>query len=677
MTAHVTGQVREIRKLLVANRGEIASRIMRTARRLGIATAVVFSDADEDLPFVAEADEAVRLPGVAATDTYLDVAVVVAAALAVGADAVHPGYGFLSEHADFARACAAAGLVFVGPPPEVIDAMGSKVEAKRLMADAGVPVLPGTVITSETNAADLEHAADEIGLPLLVKAEFGGGGRGMRVVHDRADVVEAVASAQREAAGAFGNGSVFLERFVDTPRHVEVQIFGDAQGNVVHLFERECSIQRRHQKVIEEAPSPAVDDTLRTALCAAAVSAAKAIGYVGAGTVEFVLDGDGAFWFLEVNTRLQVEHPVTELVTGLDLVAVQLEVAAGRPLPEAVVHAGFAGHAIEARLYAEDVPAGFLPTSGPIDRFRIVQAPDVRVDAGYVDGSAVSTFYDGMLAKVIAWAPTRTGAALRLADALARSELHGVTTNRDLLVRTLRHPEFLSGAIDTAFFDRHDPAELGAPDESEPLRRLHAAAAAIATRADDSAVGPLPAGIPAGWRNVGPATQPRTFTTGLHDEHRVEVSVTWTRTGLAVSIDGVLLDDLGVVGETAATVDLEIGGVRQHVRVHQMGDAVYVDSSLGSSALRLLPRFRTHDRVGAAGSLHAPLPGTVTRVLVREGDQVQAGQALLALEAMKMEHTITAAHDGVVTHLGVEVGAQVETTTVLLVIVAPDASDDA
>jgi acetyl/propionyl-CoA carboxylase alpha subunit len=669
-----------ITKLLVANRGEIARRIVRTARSLGIATVAVFSDPDADAVFVTEADEAVRLPGSAPADTYLDVDAIVAAAGATGADAVHPGYGFLSEHAGFARACEAAGLVFVGPPPAVIEAMGSKVAAKRLMADAGVPVLPGTVVEPGASPEDLQRAGAAIGLPLLVKADFGGGGRGMRTVRSIDELVGAVEVAQREAAAAFGDGSVFLERFVESPRHVEVQIFGDTHGTVVHLFERECSIQRRHQKIIEEAPSPALDDVLRAEMCAAAVSAAKTIGYVGAGTVEFVLDSDRRFWFLEVNTRLQVEHPVTELVTGIDLVAVQLDVASGAPLPEPVVHATFAGHAIEARLYAEDVPGGFFPTSGPLHRLRFDQlpldqgGPSVRVDSGYVDGSVVSTFYDGMLAKVIAWAPTRKAATQRLADVLARGEIHGVATNRDLLVRTLRHPEFVAGDIDTRFFERHDPAELGAPDSSAELTRFHATAAALSLQTVSGRGSPLPPGIPPAWRNIGRAAQPMVFETdgAISGSGAVTVTCARARTARLVTVDDVRLVGVVVHAADPEAVDVEITGVRRRMRVHWVDDTVFVDSALGSSTLRMLARFPARVSGGAAGSLHAPLPGTVTRVLVREGDRVRAGQPLVALEAMKMEHTIQAAHDGIVTELHVTVGAQVEPTTVLLVVSAED-----
>src|SRR3954451_3513368 len=382
-----------IRKLLIANRGEIALRILRTARALDIATVAVYSGPDAGAPFVAAAEEAVRLPGATPGETYLRGELVVEAARATGADAVHPGYGFLSENAGFARACADAGLVFVGPSPEAIEAMGSKTAAKERMGAAGVPTLSRAVLRArgELDESALRKAAKGIGYPLLVKAAFGGGGRGMRIVRAAGELAEAVAGARREAASAFGDGTVFLERFVERPRHVEVQVFGDTHGTVVHLFERECSIQRRYQKIVEEAPSPAVTPELRAELGAAAVAAAKAIDYVGAGTVEFVLAPDGRFFFLEVNTRLQVEHPVTELVTGLDLVRVQLQVAEGEPLPPEVTGAAITGHAIEVRLYAEDVPAGFLPVTGTLHRFRIPALPGVRVDSGVVDGSVVGT----------------------------------------------------------------------------------------------------------------------------------------------------------------------------------------------------------------------------------------------------------------------------------------------
>ena len=524
-----------ISKLLIANRAEIASRIIRTARAMDITTVAVFSDPDAGLPFVLEADEAVRLPGSAPADTYLRGEALIAAAAATGADAVHPGYGFLSENAAFARACAAAGLTFVGPSPGAIEAMGSKIAAKELMASAGVPVLPGAVFDdgAEPDPAELRKAAEDIGFPVLVKAAYGGGGRGMRIVAGPGEIVAAVASARREAASAFGNGTVFLERFVESPRHVEVQILGDQAGTVVHLFERECSIQRRYQKIIEEAPSPAVRDDLRAELCRAAVAAGQAIGYVGAGTVEFVLDASGRFYFLEVNTRLQVEHPVTELITGLDLVRLQLEIAAGQPLPPQVTGADFTGHAIEARLYAEDVPAGYLPASGDVHTLEIDAADGLRVDAGFASGTRVSTFYDSMLAKVIGYGPTRDDARRVLAAALSRARLHGVVTNRDLLVGILREPEFAAGQIDTGYLDRHRPEELSPPHpQAGPV---HLLAVALAGQARRRAEAPVLGTLPSGWRNNPSAPQRASYEL---DGRPAEVSYRFGREGLQAAVDG-------------------------------------------------------------------------------------------------------------------------------------------
>ena len=659
-----------IRKLLVSNRGEIACRVMRTARDLGIRTVAVFSDPDEHAPFVAMADESVRLPGSAAADTYLRADLIVDAALRTGADAVHPGYGFLSENAGFVRACEAAGVIFVGPPASVVETMGSKLEAKRLMAAAGVPVLPGVVVDAGMTGDALVTAAEEVGYPMLVKASAGGGGRGMRVVSSAGDLVGAVDSAQREAASAFGDGTVFLERFADRPRHVEVQVFGDQHGSVVHLFERECSIQRRHQKVLEESPSVALDDARRAELCDAAVAAAKAIGYVNAGTVEFVLDGDRQFWFLEINTRLQVEHPVTELVTGLDLVALQLTIAQGEPLPIDVRAASMSGHALEARLYAEDAGADYRPVSGTLHRFRIPEPEGVRVDAGYVDGSVVSVFYDALLAKVIAWAPTRDAAAQRLAAALASAELHGPVTNRDLLVRVLEDDDFLAGRFDTGFLDRLAPAD---DSRRTHVAAQHAIAAALASRAERRARSPLPRGIPAAWRNVGPPMQPEVYADG---DVRIHVLLGATagshRSPIQAWVDGVE-HTVTVFDVCADSVDFETDNAhRRRCSIERVGDTVYVDSALGSSTLHIADRFPVLDEEAVVGSLLAPLPGTVVRVEVGLGEKAAAGDVLVVLEAMKMEHTIRAPYDGAVTELRVEPGSQVETGDIL-VVVEPEA----
>jgi propionyl-CoA carboxylase alpha chain len=667
-----------ISKLLIANRGEIASRIIRTAAAMDIATVAVFSDPDAGLPYVLEADEAVRLPGSAPADTYLRGEALIAAAAATAADAVHPGYGFLSENAGFARACAAAGLTFVGPSPEAIEAMGSKIAAKELMAAAGVPTLPGAVFDdgADPDPGELRKAAEDIGFPVLVKAAYGGGGRGMRIVASTDEIAGAVSSARREAASAFGNGTVFLERFVESPRHIEVQILGDQAGTVVHLFERECSIQRRYQKIIEEAPSPAVGHALRAELCRAAVAAGQAIGYVGAGTVEFVLDASGRFYFLEVNTRLQVEHPVTELITGLDLVRLQLEIAAGQPLPSQITRAefseaGFTGHAIEARLYAEDVPAGYLPASGDVHTLEIDAADGLRVDAGFASGTRVSTFYDSMLAKVIGYGPTRDDARRVLAAALSRARLHGVVTNRDLLVGILREPEFAAGQIDTGYLDRHRPEELNPPHPQ--ARPVHLLAVALAGQARRRAEAPVLGALPSGWRNNPSSPQRASYEL---DGSPAGVSYRFSREGLQAEVDGAAVGDVVLHGTRPdpgrglgrTLVDLEIGGIRRIIQVARAGRTFYVDSVLGHSVLTEADRFPDPAAIAQAGSLLAPMPGTVVRVEAAVGDLVEAGAVILAIEAMKMEHSIHAPARGIVTELPVSVGAQVDSGSVLAVL---------
>ncbi|MGA2520310.1 MAG: biotin carboxylase N-terminal domain-containing protein [Acidimicrobiales bacterium] len=665
---------------------------MRSAHALGITCVAVCSDPDANEPHVREADEFVRLPGAAAAQTYLDVEAVVEAARASGADAVHPGYGFLSEHAGFARACGDAGLVFVGPPPAVIEAMGSKLAAKATMAAAGVPVLPTVEIpalavagaegggtgTGGTLDPDLERRASDLGWPVLVKASAGGGGRGMRVVQRPEDLADALSSAAREATSAFGDGTVFLEPYVARPRHVEVQILGDTQGTVVHLFERECSIQRRHQKIVEESPSPAVSPALRAELGAAAVTAARAIGYVNAGTVEFLLLSDGGFAFLEVNTRLQVEHPVTELVTGLDLVRLQLLVADGLPLPAEVLGATLSGHAIEVRLYAEDATRNWQPSAGHLERVRFPTAAGVRVDSGVEDGSEVSPHYDPMLAKIIAHAPTRSEAARTLAGALAGAQVHGVTTNRDLLVRILRHPEFLAGAIDTGFLTRHDPAVLGAPLADEEAITLHAVAAALAAQAERRRRAGVLAAMPTGWRNNPSQPQHTAFTVG---ERVVEVAYQFDRTARCrfVAVDGTERHDIAVLSCAPDAVVLEVRGVARRYDVARAAAVTFVDGVDGSSTLVESERFPLPGAQLAEGALVAPLPGTVVKVTVAVGDTVAAGDTLVAIEAMKMEHEVRAPSAGRVTELHVAAGEQVEAGRLLAVVdgSAPAPAEDA
>ncbi len=651
--------MKDIRKLLIANRGEIAVRIMSTARAMDITTVAVFSDPDANSLHVRIADESVALSGNSASDTYLRAELIIAAALRSGCDAIHPGYGFLAENAQFARACAEAGLIFVGPSPETIDAMGSKIAAREVMASAGVPVLPGISVDDLGDLrADLAaRAAGEVGFPLLVKATYGGGGRGMRIVRDGTELYDAVMGARREAASAFGNGSVLLEHYLDSPRHIEVQVFGDSHGNVVHLFERECSIQRRYQKIIEEAPSPVVTESMRAELGEAAVTAAKAIGYLGAGTVEFVMDADGRFFFLEVNTRLQVEHPVTELVTGLDLVKLQLLVAEGRELPEEVLKASINGHAIEARLYAEDVTSGFVPVAGTVHRFRVPKIPGIRVDTGIADGSEVAIYYDPMLAKVIAHGATRDEARRTLARALYETRLHGVTSNRELLVAILREAEFSSGEIDTGYLGRHHPAHLidsaHNPEASGVLTLAAALAAQAERRRDALVLGTLPSG----WRNVFNAPQRVTFSSG---GRQVEVAYQLCKTGLEAEVDGLAAVGVRLYSVQPAQVDIEVAGVRQQIDVHRVGDVLYVDGAVGSTVLAEVPRFPALRSIEAPGSLLAPLPGTVVRVAVEAGQSVLTGATVVVIEAMKMEHTVKAPRDGIVQDVCVVVGQAVD-----------------
>ncbi len=652
-----------IRRLLVANRGEIACRVLRTARAMGIRTVAVFSDADAEAPHVTQADLAVRLPGASATDTYLRGDLLVEAALRTGADAVHPGYGFLSENAGFVRQVTAAGLLFVGPPAEVVAAMGSKVEAKALMAAAGVPVLPGATVTA---GADLESLGSSVGYPLLVKASAGGGGRGMRVVIEPAGLAEAVTSARREAAAAFGDDTVFLERYLVDPRHVEVQIFGDTAGTVISLFERECSIQRRFQKVLEEAPSPAVTPDLRERLGAAATAAGRALGYVGAGTVEFVLERCGDFHFLEVNTRLQVEHPVTELVTGLDLVRLQLLVAQGEPLPEEARKARIRGHAIEVRLYAEDPAAGFRPTAG---RLRAFDVPGpVRVDTGVAAGQQVGTHYEALLAKIIAHTPTRSQSAAVLAAALRASRISGVGTNRDLLVALLDEPEFLAGSTDTGYLDRHPPAALLVPDPDLQADAL--TAAVMALRAHRRAAAPVQRAVTAGWRNVvsaAPLVQLATADGTVHDV-RYQVSGNEVRVRLGDQPPG----PPALVSVTAAAggyrVTLERDRVWRSLHVAVDGSHLDVSSAAGALDLLVVDPLPEPATTGAAGSLAAPMPGVVVRTEVAPGARVTLGQPLLVLEAMKMEHVVGAPHDGVISSLLVRAGDPVDAGQALAVL---------
>jgi len=653
----VTTMTPMFRSLLVANRGEIACRIFRTARRMGIRTIAVYSDADAAARHVREADEAVRIGPPAAAESYLDIEAILRAARATAAEAVHPGYGFLSENAQFAQACLDAGLVFVGPPPPAIAAMGSKSVAKASVRAAGVPVLPGY----DGERQDLEYLQEralEAGLPLIVKPAAGGGGKGMRVVHAPEALREALLAARRLAESAFGDGTLLIERYLPQPRHIEVQVFADAQGNCVHLGDRDCSLQRRHQKVIEEAPAPGLPPALREALHAAAVLVARNIGYRSAGTVEFLFDGQ-AFYFLEMNTRLQVEHTVSEAVTGLDLVEWQLRLAAGEPLPLSQQQIRLQGHAIEARVCAEDPWRNFLPSAGTLEVADWPHGESLRVDAGFAGGDEVPAVYDSLLAKVIAWAPSRQEAALRLAAALDHTRLAGIHTNERWLAGLLRSRTFLDVRHSVALLDR-GAAELPPPAAATPATFVLAALAALRS-VDEGAPG-APGARPSPWDQrdgfqpnlparieltVSCAGQPQRVLLALEDGVPREAQLRGTEDG-ASPADGARLTLAGVtVTETTVTA---VMAERRHVaRWHRRGPRLHLWIGDAHHELRIEdPRTREFTASAASGGLTTPLPGVVAAVPVREGQSVAAGEVLMVIEAMKMEHSITAPHDGVV-----------------------------
>jgi acetyl-CoA/propionyl-CoA carboxylase biotin carboxyl carrier protein len=706
--------------VLVANRGEIAVRVIRTLRRLGIRSVAVYSDADAGARHVREADVAVRIGPAPARESYLSGAAVLAAAWATGARAIHPGYGFLSENAAFATACADAGIVFVGPPARAVEVMGDKIAAKRAMIEAGVPVVPGRAEPGMDEAA-LAEAAEEIGFPVLIKPSAGGGGKGMRVVRSATELGDAIASARREASHAFGDDTLFLERYVDRPRHIEVQVLADAHGNVIHLGERECSLQRRHQKIIEEAPSALLSAhsdgaAIRERLGAAAVTAAAAVGYVGAGTVEFIVSDDEpeTFYFLEMNTRLQVEHPVTELVTGIDLVAEQLRVAAGEPLRLRQADVALSGHAVEARLYAEDPARGFLPTGGQILALVEPAGDGVRVDSGIAVGTTVGSDYDPMLAKVIAWAPERADALRRLDTALAGTVLLGVTTNVGFLRTLLTHPDVRAGALDTGLVERHlagltaarpADADVGASvgASARPGAGAGAGAAesvggptgalAVYALAQLSRLGPAgpvvdPWDIPSGWRVGDDAWLSWTIDAGGGARHRVDVrglpAAAWVRIDQRAPIAA----SVARIGEPAAGGDGLAEAERLLVTLDGVTSGWYVVDGraapgatsgvlwvgTGGAAWPLTEWVREPGAATAAtgdGQARSPMPGTVIAVDVAAGDVVSVGQRLAVVEAMKMEHAVTAPVTGLVKDVLVGVGARVELDA-LLAVVEPD-----
>jgi acetyl-CoA carboxylase biotin carboxylase subunit len=640
-------ETKAFRKILVANRGEIALRVMRTCRAMGIETVAVYSDADAQAPHVRFAVEAVHLGAAPAQDSYLRIDKIIEAAIRTGADAIHPGYGFLSESAEFAEVCAVAGVVFIGPSPAAIQAMGLKNSARRLAMEAGAPVVPG-YDGEDQSIETLRARMIEIGFPVLIKASAGGGGKGMRVVRDDSAIDESVEAARREAEKAFGDGSLLIEKYIEGARHVEIQILGDAHGNLVHLFERDCSLQRRHQKIVEESPSPAVNEELRREMGETAVNIGRAIGYANAGTVEFILSAStgrsGEFYFIEVNTRLQVEHPVTEMITGLDLVRLQIEIAEGRPLPFAQADLKTNGHAVEARLYAEDPASDFLPSIGKIIDLHFPALEDLRIDSGIENGMEVDIHYDPLLAKLIARGEDRDAAIRKLVYALRQSSIQGLRTNRDFLIRLLDHQDFRQGRAHTGFIAEHIP-EL--TDDDDPrLNRDSLVAAALYLQNQWQASNELLAELPPSYRN-NPYRDPSIKL--QIDSGEVEVS--WLRTG-AGAYRARVFDSTAKAQVLSSTSDgvirIEIDGLQRAFRIAEAGDELYIHSSLGSRVIKRPPRHPAPQAATERASANSPMPGKVLKILVEAGQQVSAGDPLIILEAMKMEHTMRAAINGVV-----------------------------
>jgi 3-methylcrotonyl-CoA carboxylase alpha subunit len=663
------------KKILIANRGEIACRVAATARRMGIQTVAVYADADASAKHVQACDEAVHVGGSAPKDSYLRWERILQAAKDTGAEAVHPGYGFLSENEDFAKACAAAGLVFIGPPASAILAMGLKAESKRLMESAGVPLVPG-YHGADQDPALLQREADRIGYPALIKASAGGGGKGMRVVEKSEDFAAALASCQREAINSFGSDAVLIEKYVQRPRHIEIQVFGDTQGNCVYLFERDCSVQRRHQKVLEEAPAPGMTEALRAQMGAAAVAAAKAVNYVGAGTVEFIVEQTAydqpesmKFYFMEMNTRLQVEHPVTEAITGLDLVEWQLRVASGEPLPLQQSEIRMTGHAIEARICAENPDNNFLPATGTLQVYRKPQATSferstIRIDDGVREGDTISPFYDSMVAKLIVYGDTREQALARLDTALAQTHIVGLNTNVQFLRYVVRSDAFATAQLDTALIQRESAVLF----KQDPVGLQAAAAAVIADalRSEAAAQGADPFSRRDGWQSHG--TTRRRFELE-YDGQPVRAALTYgpqLRLQVGEGAESVLEFTLQGDG-----LWVQFNGQRIHSTVHAQGEVRHVFAPQGASRIHLLdPLAHAGEAAQEGGRLTAPMPGKVVSFAVKAGDKVKAGQALAVMEAMKMEHTISAPKDGTVAELLYAPGDQVADGAELLKLAA-------
>jgi 3-methylcrotonyl-CoA carboxylase alpha subunit len=663
---HETGDNQMFKKILIANRGEIACRVAATAKRLGIQTVAVYSEADANAQHVKACDEAVLIGGPAPRDSYLQWERILEAAKATGAQAVHPGYGFLSENEAFAQACADAGVVFIGPPPSAIQAMGLKAESKRLMEAAGVPLVPG-YHGADQDPALLKREAGRIGYPVLIKASAGGGGKGMRAVYSADEFDAALASCQREAINSFGDDAVLIERYVQKPRHIEIQVFGDSHGDCVYLFERDCSVQRRHQKVLEEAPAPGMTPERRAQMGEAAVAAAKAVGYVGAGTVEFIAEQDGRFYFMEMNTRLQVEHPVTEAITGQDLVEWQLRVASGEPLPLKQTGLRMHGHAIEARICAENPDAGFLPATGALDVARwpahvAFERGDVRIDAGVREGDAISPFYDSMIAKLIVWGEDRAQALARLDAALRDTHIVGLHTNVAFLRRCAATASFTNADLDTGLIERERAALFDQP--GLPLRVSAAAVVAHTLAVEGSTQGSDPWSARDGWRLFGAAT--RRFDLEAGGTHHEVLLSRHHRGGMTLTVEGEATE-FAVQSSDAETHELFLGTERLRVKTYAQGERVAVFAPQGAAVLTEVDLIaHAGDGPAEGGRLTAPMPGKLVAFLAKAGDSVAKGQPLAVMEAMKMEHTISAPRDGTVAELLFAVGDQVSDGAELL-----------
>ena len=642
-------------KVLVANRGEIAVRVMKTVKAMGYATVAVYSDADRNARHVKVADEAVYIGASKVSESYLSIQNIIEACKKTGADAVHPGYGFLSENTDFAAACAENGITFIGPPAPAIELMGSKRLSKIAMIQAGVPCVPGYE-GDQQDIAHLEQQANQIGYPLMVKASAGGGGRGMRLVHSAADIVESLKTARSEAENAFGSGELILEKAVIAPRHVEIQIFGDTHGNYVYLFERDCSIQRRHQKVVEEAPCPVMTETLRQQMGEAAVAAARSCDYVGAGTVEFLLDTSGEFYFLEMNTRLQVEHPVTELITGLDLVEWQLRIANGETLPLQQSELTLTGHAIEVRLYAEDPRLDFLPQTGQVQRWLPAELPNVRIDHGLLTEDEISPFYDPMVAKVIAYGKTRQDAIRLLARAVDDCVLLGVNSNKQFLVNLLRHPIIVKGDTNTAFIQEHFQDDVSLHKQTLGLEHLAIAAALFTNASSQSS-----------WNTGIALSLPLKLK---HDEQQLQVSVKRDQNQVEVDICG-QTSAIQILEQTAQKLVYDVNGVRRSIDYVLDRNNLFLDAVNGNIAIENATYAppETSD-VAGDGKIRAPMDGAIINILVNAGDTVTKGQTLLILEAMKIQQQIKSDVDGVVEEIIGQVGQQVKKRQLVLNIQA-------